>query len=365
MGFNTKILAFHLPQFHTIPENDEWWGKGFTEWTNTKKAKPLFKSHHQPRTPKDDNYYDLSDLRSLSWQMDLANQYGLDGFCYYHYWFNGKLLLEKPLDLMRDLPNRIPYCFCWANEPWIRSWEGSSKVLMEQTYTGKADWQAHFEYLKRFFLDEKYIKIDNKPVFVLYKTKSIDDCEDMIAFWDDSCKALGFSGIYIIEEVNGFQNSIECSNSSAYLEFEPLYTIKFSRNLLDKTQDYLSRKFFDITHNSSNLIYSYDKTWHNIIKRKRKSIEDKNVCLGAFVDWDNTARKGKKSTIFTGATPEKFEKYMIKQISNAKQLNSPFVFINAWNEWGEGTYLEPDNLSGFKYLEALKNISSCCKSQSK
>ena len=351
-----KILAFHLPQFHAIPENDEWWGTGFTEWTNTKKAKAFYKGHHQPRTPLNEKYYNLLNQDDLNWEMDLASEYKLDGFCYYHYWFNGKLLLEKPLDIMRNMPNRMPYCFCWANEPWIRSWEGSNKILMEQTYPGEEDWKNHFEYLKRFFLDERYICIDYRPVLVLYKTKSIDRCDEMISYWDEQCKNIGFNGIYVIEEKNGFQDGVVCRNSKAYLEFEPLFTMRFRRNVWEKSIDYLVRIIFDRVHKTENLLYSYDRIWKNILSRKHEIISGKEICLGAYVDWDNTARKGEKSTFFYGATPEKFGKYMEKQVKKAKEIDSPFIFINAWNEWGEGTYLEPDERNGLSYLEKIKEI---------
>ncbi len=352
-----RLLAFHLPQFHTIPENDEWWGEGFTEWTNTKKAVPLFQGHHQPRTPKDEFYYDLSKKEDLAWEMKLASEYNLDGFCYYHYWFNGRLLLEKPLELMLQISERVPYCFCWANEPWIRSWEGSNKVLMEQTYPGEDDWKAHFDYLKQFFQDEKYITVDNKPVFVLYRTKSINRCEEMIAYWDACCKELGYDGIYIIEEKNGFQNETTCSNSSAYLEFEPLYTNKFGRSTMQKMYDYISKKVFNLICKTDCLLYSYDHIWKAMLRREHEVIAGKKACLGAFVDWDNTARKGKKSTFFVGAAPVKFGYYLKKQVEVAKEIDSPFIFINAWNEWGEGTYLEPDDTHGYAYLEQLKKVS--------
>lgn len=353
---DVQIIAFHLPQFHTIPENEKWWGNGFTEWTNTKKGSPLFNGHHQPRVPLNENYYNLLNVDDLTWEMKLANEHGLDGFCYYHYWFNGKLLLEKPLEIMRGIPERLPYCFCWANEPWIRSWQDSSEVLIDQTYSGVSDWEAHFEYLSIFFKDEKYICVNNKPVLVLYRTQSIDNCEDMISYWDKCCKNIGFDGIYIIEEKNGFQDHTVCSNSNAYLEFEPLYSMRFGRKIWEKALDYFIYKAFCFAKGTNNRIYSYDRIWNNILIRSHEVISGKAICLGGFVDWDNTARKGFKSTFFYGSNPQKFKKYMQKQVSNARALNSPFVFINAWNEWGEGAYLEPDNKNGYDYLNALSAL---------
>ena len=161
---NTKIIAFYLPQFHRIPENDKWWGEGFTEWTNTKSSKPLFKGHDQPKEPLNDNYYNLLDKDTRKWQGELAKKYGIYAFCYYHYWFNGKLLLQKPIEKMlnQNEPN-LPFCMCWANEPWSRSWDGREKeVIMPQAYGEKKQWKKHFDYLLPFFKDTRYIKVGNK-----------------------------------------------------------------------------------------------------------------------------------------------------------------------------------------------------------
>ena len=170
-----KILAFVLPQFHTIPENDEWWGEGFTEWTNVRKAQPLFPGHLQPRVPANGRYYNLLDPATMDWQAQLAKTHGLDGFCYYHYWFNGKRLLDKPLDLLleRGKPD-FPFCLAWANEPWTRAWAGGDReVLMPQEYGGESDWRRHFDCLLRFFRDPRYIRVDGKPMLLLYRTNSI------------------------------------------------------------------------------------------------------------------------------------------------------------------------------------------------
>lgn len=353
---DTKIIAFHLPQFHSFPENDMWWGKGFTEWTNTKKAKKLYSNHNQPREPLNDNYYNLLNYNSMKSQMELAKEYNVYGFCYYHYWFNGKLLMEGPLEkLLEDDGEKLNYCFCWANEPWTRTWEGKDKeVLMPQVYGGKEDWENHFNYLLRFFKDTYYIKIDNKPILVLYRTSSIENCEEMIEYWNKRAKESGFEGIYIVEEKNCFQDKAVCKNSDAVIEFEPLYTMTYKLSNLEKTKDRLESIIFNIRHSSRNMIYNYDRLWENIIKRKRVTENKKNF-LGAFVDWDNTARKGKKGRIVRGASPEKFKYYFNKQIEIAIKENSEFVFINAWNEWGEGTYLEPDKVNGLEYLKSIRD----------
>lgn len=353
----TKILAFYLPQFHTFPENDEWWGKGFTEWTNVKKAKPLYKNHNQPRVPENGEYYDLKNVQVINRQMQLAKQYGIYGFCYYHYWFDGKLLLHKPLEKMLALEeeDKLAYCFCWANEPWTRAWDGSREVLMPQNYGGKDDWEKHFQYLLQFFNDNKYIKISNKPMLVLYRTNNIPDCDQMITYWDERCRNEGFAGIYIIEEKNNFQNNSACKSSSGILEFEPMYTLKYRRTFLRRIMDRIYAKIDNLINNNNLLLYKYDDVWSNIVTRNHPSVQGKTEFLGAFVDWDNTPRKGRNGLIIRGATPKKFRHYFSLQLERAEQLHSEFLFINAWNEWGEGTYLEPDKSNNYGYLEAIKD----------
>lgn len=348
------IVAFHLPQFHCIPENDEWWGKGFTEWTNTRKARPLFQGHNQPRIPLNEKYYDLTNKEDLIWEMNLAKQYGIDAFCYYHYWFNGKLLLQKPLEIMRTLQERIDYFFCWANEPWTRAWEGSRKILIDQEYGAEPEWREHFEYLLPFFQDEHYRKVNGCPVFVLYRANNIPCCEEMVAFFNKWCIENGFNGIYIIEERNNFQNKKACKNTQAILDFEPMYTLTHGRSILVRAIDKILTGAFNMHTKNNMLLFSYDRVWKTILRRKY----DRHTVhyLGAFVDWDNTARKGKKSTVITGYTPEKFKKYLKTQVKRCNAFGSQMLFVNAWNEWGEGTYLEPDNRYQYVNLEIVKEI---------
>lgn len=358
MKNDVKILAFHLPQFHSFPENDAWWGEGFTEWVNVKKAKQLFPSHNQPRVPLNENYYCLLEESAIRWQMDLAREYGIYGFCYYHYWFDGKLLMEKPLEMMRKMENRLPYCFCWANEPWTRAWDGkTSTVLMPQRYGGEKEWEEHFQYLLQFFQDSSYILVEGKPVLVLYRTNDIPNCEEMIAYFDKRCKENGFAGIYLVEEKNSFQNSICCKNADAILNFEPMYTLKYERSFFSRVVDKLYNKYFNKIHNNKMLVYSYDSAWKRILKRKSDAPEGKREFRGGFVDWDNSPRKQERGMVVLGATPEKFQYYLGKQMELAREEGSEFVFINAWNEWAEGTYLEPDTCNGYGYLEAIRKLT--------
>ena len=358
-----KIIAFYLPQFHSIRENDRWWGKGFTEWTNVKKAKPLFKGHYQPRKPFNNYYYNLLDQETREWQANLAKKYGIYGFCYYHYWFNGKKLLEKPLEeVLRLKKPNFPFCMSWANEPWTRTWDGGeNRILMPQEYGEKKEWREHFIYLMQFFKDKRYIKINNKPLFLIYRAHSIKKIDEMIIYWDKLAKKNGLKGIYIAETMTGFNNKSFSKKSKAIVEFEPMYSLH------NYTGDYfkISNKFKLIFNNIlSNLniskrffnIVNYDFVWDKIIRRQKK-YKGKQVFLGAFVDWDNSPRKGDKALIIKGSTPEKFKKYLSFQIKKSKEIyNSEILFINAWNEWAEGAHLEPDKKRGIKYLEMIKNI---------
>ena len=233
-----KIIAFYLPQFHTIPENDTWWGKGFTEWVNVKKAKPLFKGHDQPRIPLNNNYYDLNNPETLKWQANLAHQYGVDGFCFYHYWFKGKLLLEKPAESLLKRENiALDYCFCWANEPWARTWDGRNRnVLMPQEYGGREEWKKHFDYLLPFFKDVRYIKENNKPMFVIYKSTLIEECRDMMDYWSELAVNNGFEGLFFVETLKKrFPDQRELP-FSAKVEFEPYGALNM-RALAREKQD--------------------------------------------------------------------------------------------------------------------------------
>ena len=194
-----NVVAFYLPQFHAIPENDEWWGEGFTEWTNMKKAKPLFEGHNQPRVPFGENYYNLLDSKTLRWQVDLANKYGIGGFCFYHYWFDGHMLLEKPVEMfLADKSLELPFCICWANEHWTNQWvSGENKVLIEQRYGGEAEWREHFEYLLPYFKDNRYIRVDGKPLIVLYRPEIVDCLPEMLACWRKLAVENGLGGLTI------------------------------------------------------------------------------------------------------------------------------------------------------------------------
>lgn len=354
----TKIIAFYLPQYHEIKENNEWWGEGFTEWVNVRRAKPLFNGHYQPKVPLKKNYYDLSNVKTLQWQATLVNNYGLDGLCFYHYWFEGKRLLEKPLQMLLNHKEiELPFCISWANGTWSRTWTREErKVLIEQTYGGEADWEAHFEELLPYFKDSRYIKINNNPILLLYKSYEIPKCAEMIRYWNKRMKENGLAELYVIETLTAMNGKCHLKEESqACVEFEPLYTI-YQRISYRKKME--QRLFNRILSRWRIYTLSYDYIWKNIFHREIAN--NKKTFYGAFPEWDNTARKGTYGLAVNNATPKKFENNLSKQYKRSLEEKKEVLFINAWNEWGEGAYLEPDELHGYQYLEAIKRVKENC-----
>lgn len=350
-----KKIAFYLPQYHSIPENDAWWGDGFTEWINVKNSVAQFNNHNQPEVPINNNYYDLSDSKVMEAQSKLALDYGIDGFCYYHYWFEGKLLLEKPLEQMLENKEiKMPYMMCWANETWSRTWDGAdSEILIKQNYDeDEAAMLSHFEYLSKFFVDDRYIKKDNKPIMILYKPHLINNLSLLMSKWNEWARKIGFDGIYWGFQHHSAYNEIDNLGEFDFgIEFEPFFTVNemekkgFKFPLLVK----IRKKLLGLP-----TVYDYDLIWKEILNRK--PIE-RNVKMypGAFPAWDNTPRRGNKAIIFFDANPIKFKKYLYDRIRIAKEeYKAEFLFINAWNEWAEGAHLEPDEKNKYGYLEAVK-----------
>lgn len=364
-----KIIAFYLPQYHAIPENDEWWGKGFTEWTNVKKAVPVVKGQVQPKVPLNDNYYCLLDDEVKKWQTELAKEAGVYGFCYYHYWFNGKMLLEKPAEqMLRNKEIDMPFCFSWANEPWSRSWKGESKnVIMEQSYGTESDWKKHFDYLLPFFQDSRYIKEDGKPMFIIYKPDIMPECYQMMEYWNGLAVEAGFPGMYFgCQFPSSFRTRENEVRFDFAIEFEPLYTQTARQEFINissckgKLQLLLKHPtlFFEIAikkiktkYFGKPTLFDYKKTCETMIAREPKF---RNAVPGMFTSWDKTPRNGSKATIYMGSSPEIFGKYLAAQIKRAKSVyQTDYLFITAWNEWGEGAYLEPDEENKNGYLDSI------------
>lgn len=361
---NTKIIAMYLPQFHCIPENDEFWGKGFTDWVSVKKAKPVYKGQIQPRIPLNANYYDLSEKKNVAWQAKLAKEYGIDGFGIYHYWFNNeKNLLTKPAEIIRD--NRdidIDYLFVWDNANWARSWsavggndwspleekEEDKKrpgLMVEYILGNEKDWENHFNYLLPFFKDERYTKKDNKPVFMVFNYSP--EIERMGMFWDKLAKKCGFAGMFMIYRYN-YGTSLP-SYLNQY-EYQP-HGSSWRSSITLKRVYY---KIKNILGYHGIETYSYDAVWRKLLKTAQRRTMG-NFYHGGFVGYDDTPRRGDKAKIIRGQTPEKFGKYMKKLIQISKMQNKEFIFVTAWNEWGEGAYLEPDARNKYAYLNELRN----------
>lgn len=348
---DTKVLALYLPQYHRIPENDEWWGEGFTDWVNVRKARPLFSGHRQPVTPLHSNYYDLSQAAAIREQAALARKYGVYGFCCYHYWFNGKKLLEKPCELLLQHPDiDINYCFCWANESWARTWDGKEHdVLIKQEYGREPDWENHFGYLLKFFQDDRYIKIDNKPLVFIYSCQRIEGFEEMTACWRRLACQHGFSGLYIAEFVNSFNSGMNRYATDVIVEFEPLCTTRYAISAWAKAKRLLCKKRGNID------LQDYDDLWSCLLHNRR--VYNKKIWRSGFVSWDNSPRKGNRAMIVQGAAPEKFAGYIAELLqSTARDYDDRFLLINAWNEWAEGAVLEPTEQDEYGYLQALSNV---------
>lgn len=377
----TKIIAFHLPQFHTFPENDKWWGKGFTEWTNTRKAKPLFEGHYQPHTPYKEDYYDLSDITTMKRQIEDAKKYGIYGFCFYHYWFTkGKTLMEKPIeDFLENKELDIHFCLSWANEPWTRRWNGGFKdVIMPQEYGNKMDWKMHFDYLLPYFKDKRYIYEDDMPMLLIYRPEIIPCFDEMIEYWQELAKEKGFKGLYIMAQGANFcakrysQRKKIKDNVNGYIMYEPgftlalmlqtnpLYLMKNVIKYWDLARDYIPTKIKGICYRILKMtpkkpihVCDFSLIWNSILKHE---------CLdsfypGAFANWDNTARRGLDARIITGSTPEIFKEFFKKQCNRAvNEYKKNYIFFTAWNEWAEGSHLEADERYGFQYLEAVREV---------
>ena len=373
-GKGVKIIPFYLPQYHTIPLNDKCWGKGFTEWTNVRKAKPLFDGHDQPKIPLDNNYYNLLDNKTKKWQANIAKKYGIFGFCYYHYWFkNGQKLLEKPAEqMLADKNIDMPFCFCWANENWSKNWDGGNReIIMEQSYGEKDDWEQHFQYLLNFFKDERYITVDGRPLFIIYKPEQVVNVYQMTRYMRKRAKEEGFPDLCLAFQFPSYYSDMYYREDvfDYRIEFEPVYSRNINSLKISGTnkkvtiirrlfgEDILSvyrkkrlNKIKTIWEKSQSLkMYFYDEMWEIILNVKW----EKDFWPGCFVDWDNTPRN-KHGVMFAGFSIEKFASYMRRLVRRANREKKPLIFINAWNEWGEGAFLEPDEKYGYKKLEAIQ-----------
>ena len=361
-----KLISFYLPQFHETEDNNKWWGKGYTDWDAARNAKPMFKGHNQPRVPLNDNYYDLSDesAETIKWQAKLAKDHGIFGFCIYHYWFAGKKELEKPAEILLAHPEiDIHYTFSWDSGSWKRTWYSSEKeqeILIQQDYGDESVWERHFYDLLPFFMDERYIKIDNRPVFHIYVTRIIPCLEGMKNCWDRLARKHGFDGIYLISG-DGFYREKENPAIDAYYNYEPVHCFdEYSRSFTVKSTVVWTGIKKRINRLFGTRVFQDKRSAKAIYRviKKDKSMCSKPVYLGTFVDYDDTPRRQERGAVYVGNTPELFEASLRDQIKKSIERRNDFLYINAWNEWGEGAYLEPDSKKKCTYLEKIRKVMS-------
>jgi lipopolysaccharide biosynthesis protein len=361
-----KTIAFYLPQYHPIKENNEWWGEGFTEWTNVAQARPRFKGHHQPQIPADLGFYDLRLAEARAAQAKLAGQYGIHGFCYYHYWFNGHMLLERPFsEVLSSGEPDFPFCLCWANENWTRAWDGLERqVLIKQDYT-PADADQHIKWFIEVFKDERYIKVDGSPVLLIYRLDHIPDVEEMICSWRKSARQAGFPDLHLCAVKNGFvdleDEDILRLGFDAIVDFQPdrrdfpapdgikSFAYRLARALLP---DGIYQRIK--LSASANNVVSYKGMVKQVVNKVWPAGYRKYPCV--FPSWDNSARR-KSATIIQNDDPSMYGKWLRKAVEDVQAYpeSERFVFINAWNEWAEGCHLEPDRKFGHAFLSETRN----------
>lgn len=376
-----RIIALYLPQFHPIPENDKWWGPGFTEWTNVAKAKPLFRGHHQPRIPADLGFYDLRLAETREQQAMLAREAGIEGFCYYHYWFGGgRQLLERPFnEVVASGKPDFPFCICWANHTWSnKTWNRKSamqqdSVLMEQTYPGTEDDIAHFNSLLPAFRDPRYMTVDGKLIFVIYDPLKFINIERFIETWRKLAEKNGLPGFHFVGmtpstltlrvAADGSRQRVMPNLKSSAKIFKDVLDLGFdSVNSFGKRRGEMlyEGKWKNLAKTilrhvglpTGSIRYDYERTVCNYF-----APEDswENVYPTILPQWDRTPRVSSWDGVYVNATPEKFEKHILQALELIKDKSPEhrILFLKSWNEWGEGNYVEPDLQWGHGFLDAI------------
>lgn len=347
-----KLIAFYLPQYHPIKENDEWWGKGFTEWTNVTKARPNFEGHYQPHVPTDLGYYDLRLPETREGQATLARQYGIYGFCYYYYWFSGRKVLDKPLnDILSSGKPDFPFCICWANENWTRTWDGLEKnVLLAQNHCADDDLRFIQDVLP-ILKDQRYIQIDGKPLLIVYRVDLFPDAKKTVETWRTECLKAGLPGIHLCAvQFYGVEDPTTYGFDSS-LEFPP-------HRLFDEHSKPIS--YPEITNpNFRGSLIDYQSVVAKALNRECP--KEYSFFRGVMPSWDNTARRQDTGHIFINSSPDLYEFWLREIVEQTKKNQPPskqFIFINAWNEWGEGCHLEPDKKYDHAFLSATQRALS-------
>jgi 2-polyprenyl-3-methyl-5-hydroxy-6-metoxy-1,4-benzoquinol methylase len=339
---DVKAIAYHLPQFHTIPENNQWWGEGFTEWINTEKAVPLFPGHYQPRQPhKDIGYYDLAEIGTLRNQVKLAKRFGIHGFAFYHYWFHGNRLLGKPVDLLLNNPDiNMPFCLCWANETWSKRWDGKDhEILIQQTFSEEDDI-AFIKFLAPYFRDPRYLRVDGKPLLQVYRVNKLPSPKATAQRWRTWCRDHGIGELHLVavahSETIPSERNLRHIGFDAYAAFAPH---RFPCAHISSDEDVFDSGYrFDYSTGVDN--YCGSETLPGVYE----------CCT---LGWDNTARFGRKANIYLNFSLEKYYQWLVEAVERTKEKfrnSERLLFINAWNEWAEGAHLEPDKRYGYAYL---------------
>ena len=345
MNSDFRLIAYYLPQYYEIEFNNKYWGKGHTEWTDTAKAKPLFKGHYQPHVPADLGFYNLLMPEAREAQAEMAKEYGVDGFCYWHYWFGKEeTIMEKPFQAVLESGEPdFPFCLAWANHSWHNP--KTKEIILEQKYYGNEDHICHFNSLLDAFKDKRYIKVDGKPIFVLFEPESIPNINEFIIFWNKLAIEKGLNGIYFI---GTSQNKTQFRYNHS-INIDAINTIRL-KDFLDyekPIKEYFKYKFSQI-HN-----YSYEKAMKYFITEVEK---EELIIPTIITGWDHSPRSGSKALILTDYTPANFEKHLRNTFEIISKKNNKLCFIKSWNEWGEGNYLEPDLKYGLQFLEKLKLV---------
>lgn len=362
-GSKIRAIAFHLPQFHPIPENDEWWGKGFTEWTNVVKARPLFPGHYQPHLPADLGFYDLRLPEARAAQAELAAEYGIYGFCYYHYWFNGHQVLERPVnEILKSGEPDFPFCFCWANENWTRRWDGlDAEILLEQRHSAEDDL-AHIRALIPFFLDPRYIRVDGRPFFAIYRCSKLPEPRRTADLWRREAERAGLKGLFLVRvESHDGRGDARDVGFDCSLQFEPRWDGMGDFRIFHRKWWHRHKLGTGEASHRDNFVLDYkDLVEQGLNERMPAYPRIPCVCPG----WDNSPRRSRGAYIFRDSTPELYEHWLaevaqrqrarLAQNGHSAMAAESLVFINAWNEWAEGNHLEPDQRWGRAYLEATK-----------
>jgi hypothetical protein len=345
-----RAIAFYLPQFHPIPENDEWWGKGFTEWSNVAKAKPLFRGHYQPLVPADLGFYDLRVPETRAAQAELARHYGIEAFCYWHYWFAGRRILERPFnEVLKSGEPNFPFCLAWANQTWTGIWHGApDRILIEQTYPGAHDYEAHFHALLPAFMDDRYVQVEGKPLFCVYRPYDLPSPRQFSDLWRELAHRAGFKGLFLVGEAGAawvpHNHGFDASVTTALPELRgwaPWWRPRdrlawYRRRLLGRPTVY---RYADVLDQLLDEIPSDRVTYPAVIP-----------------NWDNTPRSGGNGLVLHGSTPALFREHLRQAVSRVERYPAErrLVFIKSWNEWAEGNHLEPDLRFGHGYLEAVR-----------